>query len=186
LVPNVVTAARCVLTPPFVWLVWRGASSESAFVAVLIFTAVAGSDFLDGLLARRLDAVSPRGRLFDHAADVCFILSAFAAYVLIGVVPWWVPAAIAVSVLAYALDSLRGPSVPLKTVAGRVGHVGGVLNYALVGTLTLNETAALGWLSREQLAYLFVLVPVYSGGAVLLRVLAGRPGRCHGGAHFTV
>src|SRR5262245_61468147 len=97
-IANAVTAARLVATPPFILCVMRAPASPLAgWVAGLLFTIAAVSDIVDGRLARRYGTASDRGRILDHFADIGFILGSLATYVYMGIAPWWVPAAIAVS-----------------------------------------------------------------------------------------
>jgi phosphatidylglycerophosphate synthase len=164
-----VTALRLLLLPAMLWSVARQASTAAPFV----FLAVAASDFLDGRVARYYGVESRGGRVFDHVADIVFILVTLGLYVRLGVVPWWVPASIFLSFAVYVGDSLlrtEGQSQP-RLIGSRIGHAGGVLNYTLIGVLVFNETAALQWIPPHIVAALFLLVPVYSGAAILARFL---------------
>jgi CDP-diacylglycerol--glycerol-3-phosphate 3-phosphatidyltransferase len=104
LLPNALTASRLVLAVAFPWLPaeWR--------VAAIV--AAAATDFLDGWLARRLQAESRFGRMLDPVADKLFVL------ILLGTLiaehalsPWWALAVAVrdVVVLAgIALVAVRG------------------------------------------------------------------------------
>ena len=181
---NLLTATRVVLTPLFILTVWvADRSLLLGMTAVLIFAVVAATDVYDGRVARRWRSDSSAGRLFDHFADVGFLVLALTTYVRLGLAPWWVPAAVAGSFGFYVIDSQRGmhrpapatrlPSLP-HLIGSRIGHVGGVCNYVLVGVLVCNNSARIHLLSPAFLRLLFWLVPLYSGGAVLARLLARR------------
>jgi phosphatidylglycerophosphate synthase len=168
---NTLTAGRVLLTPVFVALIAAAPTTRVlGWVAVVVFAAIAASDVLDGRLARHWDAASVRGRTFDHLADIAFILAALWTYMRLELVPWWVPAAIATSFGFYVIDSWSRPLARGSLIGSRVGHVGGVCNYVLIGVLVCNDSAAIHALSEGTLYFLFCLVPVYSGLAMVMRL----------------
>lgn len=168
---NAITLLRMALTPLFLWAVLRVEDGGSGVWAAALFTVVALSDFVDGRIARRLGADSRGGRVLDHAADITFILASLALYAGVGVVPWWVPASIAAAFAMYVLDSLRRSRAQPSLIGSRIGHLGGVCNYALIGTLVGNDTLGLGWLPGWLMRGLFALVPIYSGLSILTRLM---------------
>jgi phosphatidylglycerophosphate synthase len=168
---NAVSASRLVLTPPFLWAVLHAHRGGSGWVAAGLFAAVATSDFADGRLARRFGAASAAGRTLDHAADITFILTSLALYVWLGVAPWWVPASIAAAFAVYVADSLRRSAPRPVLIGTRIGHLGGICNYVLIGVLTGNNTLGLEWLPASALEALFLLVPFYSAAAIAARAL---------------
>jgi phosphatidylglycerophosphate synthase len=168
---NAVTALRLALTPVFLWSVARAADGHSGVCAGLLFAIVALSDFIDGRIARRFASESRGGRVLDHGADIIFILAALGLYVALGLVPWWVPAAIAAAFTTYVIDSLRRSGARPSLIGSRIGHLGGVCNYALIGVLVGNETLGLAWLPGSVMHALFALVPIYSGAAILSRLM---------------
>jgi phosphatidylglycerophosphate synthase len=167
---NAVTGLRIVLTPVFLWSVRHAQDGGASALAPLVFAAVALSDFLDGRVARRLGAANGGGRVLDHGADIVFILAALTLYVRLGAVPWWVPASIAASFAVYVIDSLLRSGRRPALIGSRIGHLGGVCNYALIGVLVGNDTAGLGWLPTWLMDGLFALVPLYSAAAIAMRM----------------
>jgi len=167
---NAVTALRIILTPLFLWSVLRASHGSSGWPAVAIFAVIALTDFSDGRVARRFGSANAGGRVLDHAADIAFILAALGLYVRLGAAPWWVPASIAAAFAFYVLDSLwRSGSRP-TLIGSRIGHLGGVCNYALIGVLVCNDTAGLAWLPPWFMEGLFALVPLYSGASIVSRL----------------
>jgi len=169
---NAVTGARIALAPVYVLLVLDGRPAYG-WLAGLVFALVAASDVFDGPLARRFGSESVMGRFLDHFADIGFLLAAFAAFVVRGELPWWVPAAVAAAFSFYVIDSWwrsqpRQPSL----IGSRIGHAGGVANYVLVGVLTFNFAAGLELLPAALLLALFALVPMYSTAAVVARLVS--------------
>ncbi|KGM13399.1 CDP-diacylglycerol--glycerol-3-phosphate 3-phosphatidyltransferase [Cellulomonas bogoriensis 69B4 = DSM 16987] len=88
--PNLISASRLALVPVFAWLALAG--QDLWALAVL---AVAGaSDWLDGVLARRLDQRSRLGELLDPSADRLFILVTLVVLTVRDVVPLWLVLAV--------------------------------------------------------------------------------------------
>jgi cardiolipin synthase len=84
-VPNVLTAARIVLAPIFLWRYLVG-DEDGALIA---FAAAALTDGLDGLLARLLSQQTRLGAFLDAAADKLLVACALVALAARGQVPWW-------------------------------------------------------------------------------------------------
>ena len=68
--PNILTLSRIALLPVLIWLIYAGHS----WAAFALYTACAVTDFLDGYLARKLNAVSPFGTFLDPISDKVFIV----------------------------------------------------------------------------------------------------------------
>jgi phosphatidylglycerophosphate synthase len=170
---NALTAGRMLLTPLFVVLICAApARPLLGWLAVLVFACIAASDVIDGRLARQSGSASSGGRTFDHLADIVFILAALWTYFRLEVVPWWVPASIAVAFTFYVVDSWSRPTARGGLIGSRVGHIGGVCNYVLIGVLVCNDSAGIGALPAAMLHFLFCLVPIYSGLAMFTRLSA--------------
>ncbi len=73
--PNVVTTARLVLVPVFVWLLLQPHHSDW-FHAAVLRAALGSTDWLDGHLARRLDQVTILGKVLDPTADRVLLATA--------------------------------------------------------------------------------------------------------------
>jgi len=101
--------------------------------------ALAGaiSDFFDGRVARRMNSAVRFGQWLDSLADIVFVLTALACEAHAGAIPVYIPILIATSFTQYVIDSLMicGSSTPVKS---RLGHWGGVINFALVITLAFS------------------------------------------------
>lgn len=84
-VPNAISFLRLALVPVFAVLIVQGHD-----VWALVVLAVSGaSDWLDGVLARRLNQVSKLGQMLDPAADRLFILVTLLALAWRDIVPVW-------------------------------------------------------------------------------------------------
>jgi cardiolipin synthase (CMP-forming) len=90
-VPNLISFARLLGVPLFLWLL-LGPHYDVA--AVVVIAVGAGSDWVDGYVARRLGQVSRLGQLLDPFADRLYILATLAALTVRDVVPWEYAAAL--------------------------------------------------------------------------------------------
>ena len=134
-IPNGLSALRFALAGIWIELAAHAHQGRLAFAIVAIVAA--GSDFIDGRIARRLGVASGSGRWLDGIADVSFVLAALFCEATAGAIPFYIPILIAVSFSQYAIDSVViGPPAtgPIKS---RLGHWGGIINYALVITLAI-------------------------------------------------
>lgn len=68
-IPTYFTLFRLVLIPLMVLLYFILPDSQSHFWAALMFLIASLTDYVDGYLARKLNAVSPFGRFLDPVAD---------------------------------------------------------------------------------------------------------------------
>lgn len=84
-VPNILSFIRLGLVPVFLVLVIEG--EDILALVVLVISSI--TDFLDGVLARRLNQVSRLGQLLDPAADRLFIFATLIGLAVRGIVPWW-------------------------------------------------------------------------------------------------
>ncbi|SNT08610.1 CDP-alcohol phosphatidyltransferase family protein [Rhodococcoides kyotonense] len=88
-VPNVLSAMRLLLIPLFLYLLLvRHADG----LALAVLLASGATDWLDGKLARALDQSSRLGALLDPLVDRLSVVSALVAFVVRGIIPWWVAA----------------------------------------------------------------------------------------------
>lgn len=120
-VPNVISLVRLLLVPVFAWLVANG--DDAWALAVLLVSGA--SDWLDGVLARRMHQVTRLGQMLDPSADRLFILVTLLALAWRGVVPVWLVVVLVVRdvVLAVMLVWLARVGYPPLRVhlAGKAG-----------------------------------------------------------------
>jgi cardiolipin synthase len=85
-VPNVLSFARLLGVPVFLWLILVPEADGWAFCLL----AVAGaSDWVDGYLARRLNQRSELGIILDPLADRLYIAATLLGLALRELIPWW-------------------------------------------------------------------------------------------------
>jgi cardiolipin synthase (CMP-forming) len=86
--PNLLTGARLLLTPGFVWLLLEERYTE----ALLLFALMGVSDALDGFLAKHYRWQSALGALLDPLADKVMLVSAYLALTWQNLIPAWLTA----------------------------------------------------------------------------------------------
>ena len=144
-IPNALTLFRVLLIPAVLLLVARTSGSPGAWgvprvLAVALFALIAATDWLDGLLARRLHAESRLGSLADAVADRLALLApllylavwqppAFPAVPLW--VPLWLVALDAVAGVGWLMATARNEA-PSPRSHNQVGRVGAWLMFLVV------------------------------------------------------
>jgi phosphatidylglycerophosphate synthase len=134
-IPNGLSAIRFALAAIWIALAAHGHQGRLAFAIVAIVAA--GSDFIDGRVARRFGVASGSGRWLDGIADVTFVLAALLSEAVAGAIAFYIPILIAVSFSQYAIDSVLIGPLAIGPIKSRLGHWGGIINYALVITLAI-------------------------------------------------
>jgi cardiolipin synthase len=89
-IPNLISFARLLGVPVFLWLVLGPEEDE---LALLLLMASGVTDYLDGVLARKLNQSSKVGQILDPVADRLYILAVVAGLALRDIIP----AALAIS-----------------------------------------------------------------------------------------
>ena len=85
-IPNLLSFARILLIPVFVTLIVHHPTTTAG---VLLFGAVAATDWVDGWIARRTGQVSELGKILDPTADRLAIAAGLIALVVRGAFPLW-------------------------------------------------------------------------------------------------
>jgi cardiolipin synthase len=179
-VPNALSVLRLLGVPVFLWLL-LGPHDDLIALAVLVFSGV--TDWLDGKLARWLDQMSRLGALLDPAADRLYIVATLVAFVLRGIVPWWL------AVLLVAKDVAVGLCLPVLRKRGfappEVHYIGKGATFALLYAFPLMLLAQGGYeaaLIARPIGYAFItwgsVLYVWSGLLYVAQVVIAvrRPG----------
>ena len=140
---HLLTSVRLVLTPVFLLVIEAGQHQPTllkALAVVVLFLLICASDYYDGPVARALGVDSDLGKVLDNLADITFLLVTLTYLVLANVVPWWIPATIALAFSQYTVDSwlLAGRRTDLILVSNPIGHWAGILNYIGTGVVALH------------------------------------------------
>ncbi|MFO7749316.1 MAG: CDP-diacylglycerol--glycerol-3-phosphate 3-phosphatidyltransferase [Desulfobacteraceae bacterium] len=91
--PNFMTISRIAAVPVFVVLLMYP-GKLTAFLAAIVFSVAAITDYFDGYLARKMKLVTNLGKVLDPLADKLLISSAFIMIVWLRHMPPWVACAI--------------------------------------------------------------------------------------------
>lgn len=149
-IPNVISFIRLCMVPVYMVLLLNGYD----LLATFMFALAAGTDWIDGQLARRTHSVSKFGQLLDPAVDRILMSCGVIGLMLVGRLPIW----IVVVVLGRDLMLLIGGAYLLKRYHERVaviypgkvattflfvGFAGVLLNMPLLG--------GLGWFDASWL-----------------------------------
>lgn len=115
-VPNLLSLARILGVPLFLWLV-LGPERDGLALIVLMVSGL--TDYLDGWLARRWNQTSRLGQLLDPAADRLYILATLIGLTIRDIVPLWLVLFLVARdvMLTLCIPALRrhgyGPALPV-------------------------------------------------------------------------
>ena len=87
-IPNWITFSR-LLGLPFILYGLHNPTVETRWICVAIFIVAAGTDWLDGYLARKLNQISDLGKFLDPLVDKLLVLAPLLALIELGQVPAW-------------------------------------------------------------------------------------------------
>ena len=167
-IPNVISFIRLCMVPVYMVLLLNGYD----LLATFMFALAAGTDWIDGQLARRTNCVSKLGQLLDPAVDRILMSCGVIGLMLVGRLPIW----IVVVVLGRDLMLLVGGAYLLKRYHERVaviypgkvaptflfvGFAGLLLNMPLIGGLGWFEASWLPGFGSEACSWGIWLV--YAG-----------------------
>lgn len=90
--PNIITAARIVATPFFIWMLLAdgGEMGPLRWAAAAFFVVAIATDAWDGHLARSRNLITDLGKLLDPIADKFLTGAALVGLSILAQLPWWV------------------------------------------------------------------------------------------------
>lgn len=86
--PTWITVSR-LLGAPIILLALLEPTDFRRWISVIVFVVFAGTDWLDGYLARRLDQVTDLGKFLDPLVDKLLVMAPLIALVGLGEIPAW-------------------------------------------------------------------------------------------------
>jgi cardiolipin synthase len=98
--PNVISLARILAIPYFLWLLL---DQEEVLKAAVVLIVVGGTDWIDGTLARALNQVTELGKALDPIADRLALAAAVVGGFVAGIVPLSILAALGLRELVMAV-----------------------------------------------------------------------------------
>ena len=186
--PTALTVFRIVMGPAIAALILLAASQLyadrllSGFIyalALILFVLAAATDWLDGWLARKLDAVTPLGAALDHSADKVLITCVLVALAYAALPLPLVAAAVLILGRDVAVAGLReaiaaqGKSLPVSPLgkwkaATEMAGVGAFLAFQAAALLLAPASFVLGldWAAR-LLLWTAAALALLSGGQYL-------------------
>ena len=135
---NAVSVVRLMAIPVFLWLVVE----DRLLIAFVLLVVAVLTDFVDGMIARRMNEITKLGQFLDPFADRLFIAATVIALAIQDVVPWWFVIAVMLR------DALLG--------------IGGVV-MARYGAATL----PVKWWGKVATFAMLVVLPLFLLGAVV-------------------
>lgn len=90
--PNIITGARIVATPFFIWMLLadHGQMGALRWAAAVFFVVAIATDAWDGHIARSRGLITDLGKLLDPIADKFLTGGALVGLSILGELPWWV------------------------------------------------------------------------------------------------
>lgn len=86
--PNWITVSR-LLGVPFLLYGLANPTVENRWICLIIFVIAAGTDWLDGYLARKLNQITDLGKFLDPLVDKLLVLAPLLSLVELGQIPAW-------------------------------------------------------------------------------------------------
>lgn len=176
-VPNLLSVVRLAGVPLFLWLL-LGPRADGWALVVLVASGI--TDWLDGRIARALDQYSRLGEMLDPLADRLYTVATLVAFLIRGIVPWWVLALIIGRdvVVSLALPLLRRKGY----LAFPVLYIGKAATLNLLYAFPLLLLAQMDWAGADlarPFAYAFttwgIALHLWSGTLYLVQLVRTEP-----------
>lgn len=131
--PNLICLVRIAL----VWPIAAALNAGEQLAALSLFVAAAVSDGLDGYLAKRFGWTSDLGKFLDPLADKLLLVTVFVESAWLGLIPWWLTAAVVARDVMIGLGALVfrlwfGPLRGRPTIVSKINTAAQLLYVMLV------------------------------------------------------
>jgi CDP-diacylglycerol--glycerol-3-phosphate 3-phosphatidyltransferase len=148
--PNIITLVRIGAIPVFLVFTYYE-SRLNSFIAALVYSVTAATDFLDGWVARRKNLVTVIGKFLDPLADKLIAMSALVMLVHLGRVAAWV--VVLIMAREFAVTGLRSMAMSegIVIAAGREGKYKTALQLVAIVFLLLHYTYPIDFLFTTAL-----------------------------------
>ncbi|NEQ32812.1 MAG: CDP-diacylglycerol--glycerol-3-phosphate 3-phosphatidyltransferase [Leptolyngbya sp. SIO4C5] len=165
--PTWITVSRLLGIPILLYLLQGSPTPQERWLCVVIFLITAGTDWLDGFLARRLNQVTDLGKFLDPLADKLLTLAPLLALIELGQVPAWGVFLILVRELAIAGWRVN-PTFQQQGVmaANQWGKVKTVVQIAAIALLIAPLSA--DWRLPSLIAFWAAVALTWISGAIYL------------------
>jgi CDP-diacylglycerol--glycerol-3-phosphate 3-phosphatidyltransferase len=142
---------------------------------LVLFIIAAATDWLDGYIARKFNAVTPLGAALDHSADKVLIACVLRALANTSLTVWLVLAAVLILGRDIAIAGLReatsaqGKSLPVS----QLGKWKAAAEMAGIAAFLAFQTTALLQISASVVAGLFYAAQILLWSAAVLALVSG-------------
>ncbi|MBF2086691.1 CDP-diacylglycerol--glycerol-3-phosphate 3-phosphatidyltransferase [Thermoleptolyngbya sp. C42_A2020_037] len=147
--PTWITVSR-LLGVPLLLVLLHNPTERSRWIALAIFLVAAGTDWLDGYLARKLNQVTDLGKFLDPLVDKLLVLAPLLMLIQLGQVPAWAVFLILARELAIAGWRVSQPTISGANLWGKLKTVSQIAAIALLicpPTMNMPGAAIAFWLS---------------------------------------
>ncbi len=153
------TLARIALAPVIMFLlIWGKDTPQWYWLATALFALAAGTDWLDGFVARRSDTVSAVGATLDLVADKILVAVVLIALVQVGLLPGWWAAVIVCREMAVTGLRTQAAERGIAIPAGHAGKLKTAVTFLALIVLILWQSIV-----SDVLLWLALILTVYSG-----------------------
>ena len=158
-IPNAISLIRLCLIPVFVWLLLSRHDRRSA---MYLLTALGGTDWIDGWIARHFDQGSTLGKVLDPVADRLLLAAGIGAILIDGSVPRWlgivvVTREIVISIAVVTIAALGARRIDVQW-AGKAQTMG----WMMVFPLFLASKCGFSWSRWADDAAWVLAVPTFA------------------------
>lgn len=163
MIPNILTTARLLLVPIFVYLV-LGAQNLPGAAAVFVLSGV--TDVVDGYIARRFNMITNFGKIYDPFVDKLMQIAVIVSLAIARIVPYWI---ILVVLLKEVSMIVIGGILYLKKIvvhSNWYGKAATVIFYAIVFLMILWSDMPHVW--STVLLVIMIAAMAFSAGAYLV------------------
>lgn len=166
-IANIITVARILLAPIFVWLLLadNGEDGVLRWVAAILFILAIATDGVDGHLARSRNLITNTGIILDPIADKVLIGGALVSLSILGELWWWVT--IVILVREIGITIFRFAVLSKKVIpASRGGKLKTVVQSVAISLFLVPLWTVVGdWIHYVNYAFM--------AAALLLTVVTG-------------
>ncbi|MDJ1183082.1 CDP-diacylglycerol--glycerol-3-phosphate 3-phosphatidyltransferase [Roseofilum casamattae] len=157
-IPNWITLSR-LLGVPFLLYGLLDPTPMRRWFCLTVFLIAAGTDWLDGYLARRLNQISDMGKFLDPLVDKLLVLAPLLSLVELGEIPGWGVFLILARELAIAGWRVNQPTISGANIWGKLKTVSQIIAIAFL----IAPTPVSWQMPILVLFWLAVLLTIVSG-----------------------
>lgn len=163
-IANILSLVRVCMIPLFIWI-YMSDIQYSNLIALAVFVVASLTDWLDGLLARKLNLITKLGQFLDPLADKLLVISALICMVEKHVILGWMVTIIIARELIISIFRAVAASDGIVLAASKWGKLKTVIQMiAIILLLLANTTFDIAEISSKNIfVWLAVILTVVSG-----------------------